>query len=144
MSPPSWVLSNFPDAFININQRTHTNHEPMILLPYNIDIVLSNFSLSKPIESLQTFIVSLWHWRCMQIARLKLHDYAGFDINHYYCPIKCTIYSYVRNINCVFTVNSPVFTWRRSAALTVRVLSSIFCYKQENRNHVQLNNCLKL
>lgn len=56
----SQVLSNIPTA--SIIQQTYANHETILF--YDIEVILSNFSLSIPIESLQTCIMaSLCHQR---------------------------------------------------------------------------------
>ena len=60
------VLSNIPTASIII-QQPHANHEPMLF--YNIEVILSNFSLSIPIESLQTCIMASL---CQQRGSVRL------------------------------------------------------------------------
>ena len=60
------VLSNIPTASIII-QQPHANHEPMLF--YNIEVILSIFSLSIPIESLQTCIMASL---CQQRGSVRL------------------------------------------------------------------------
>ena len=49
----------------SITWRLHANHEPIILLFYNIEIIISNFSFSKHNESLQT---------CTTMASMYIHN----------------------------------------------------------------------
>ena len=84
----SRVLSKFPNA--SITQLKHVNYKSIILF-YDIDIISSNLSFSKPIERLQTWILLVI---CVsvhkikeyagdkQIAWLKLYDFAGYVIKH--------------------------------------------------------------
>ena len=80
---------------------THGNHEP--ILSYKIDIILSSFSFSKPIESLQTYISidSLRHQRASYeslIKRLQHFNATSYNIVAWCCDMCWTGWPNARNI----------------------------------------------